>query len=43
MLNEVYKELSINDNSLIPAYFIYPSNLPAIAEKDGSESEDVFE
>ncbi|WP_197285485.1 hypothetical protein [Pedobacter sp. R20-19] len=42
-LNKVYKELYINDNSLIPAYLIYPSNLPAVAEKDGLESEDVFE
>jgi len=42
-LNKVYKELNINDNSLIPAYLIYPSNLPVVAEKDGLKSEDVFE
>lgn len=42
-LNKVYKELNVNDNSLIPAYLIYPANLPAVAEKDGSESKDIFE
>ena len=26
-LNSVYKELGINDDKLIPAYFIYPANL----------------
>lgn len=42
-LNKVYKELNINDNSLIPAYLIYPSNLPAVAENYGLESKEFFE
>lgn len=42
-LNKVYKELNMNDNSLIPAYLIYPSNLPAVAEKNNLDSKDVFD
>lgn len=33
-LNSVYKELGINEDSVIPAYFIYPSNLDSISNKD---------
>jgi len=42
-LIKVYEELSIIDNLLIPAYLIYPSNLPVVAEKNGLESKDAFE
>lgn len=35
-LNSVYKELGIKDNSLIPAYFVYPANLSLPEEDDDS-------
>lgn len=42
-LNKVYEELKINSNSLIPAYLIYPSNLPAVAKKNDLEGKEVFD
>ena len=33
-LNSVYKELSIDNDVIIPTYFIYPSNLKNISDKD---------
>jgi 5-methylcytosine-specific restriction enzyme subunit McrC len=41
-LNSVYRELGITDNTIIPAYFIYPTNLSLIDEED-SNCGDIFE
>ncbi|MEE1944457.1 hypothetical protein VRU48_05010 [Pedobacter sp. KR3-3] len=32
-LKKVYEELGIDEDCIIPAYFVYPSNLPVIVEK----------
>lgn len=41
-LNSVYRELGINDDQVIPAYFIYPANLPLIDEQKNTIG-DLFE
>ncbi|WP_411353317.1 5-methylcytosine restriction system specificity protein McrC, partial [Myroides injenensis] len=38
-LNTIYKELGINDDSIIPAYFIYPKDM--LIEKVGDESAEI--
>ncbi|MBL1220298.1 hypothetical protein JET18_05580 [Chryseobacterium sp. L7] len=44
-LRKVYDELGISDDQLIPAYFIYPENLPELTLPENTDhvSEDVFD
>lgn len=40
-LNSVYRELSIIDDQVIPAYFIYPADLPSIDEQENSSEDQL--
>lgn len=42
-LNSVYKELGINNEEIIPIYFIYPKELPHSNNLDAKSSEEEFE
>jgi 5-methylcytosine-specific restriction enzyme subunit McrC len=42
-LNSVYKELGINNEEIIPIYFIYPKQLPHSNNLDAKSSEEEFE
>lgn len=42
-LNSVYKELGIADDQIIPAYFIYPADLPESFEERDDEKESFDE
>ncbi len=42
-LNKVYSELEIDDDRLIPAYFVYPANFPTILQDEAAGDVEVFE
>lgn len=40
-LNKVYQELQINDDQIIPVYFIYPKELSRIADEHENYAEEI--